>query len=178
MRRGLIWTRHGRHIPRSSQRSNLTSQVNDARLRIWFASYAAVGDEYYIDNVTITPSSALPVPPVLLSPPAGAYGQPIDLTLKWQRRAEALLLRHPGSAGQQFRCYRPDRHRSDGHDIQVVLAGVFHHLLLACEVQRSRGHRCFRHRPVFFHGGCDSFRASCASRQAHPGVGTKGDLCG
>ncbi len=69
--------------------SNFTSQVNDARLRIWFASYAAVGDEYYIDNVTIMPASALPVAPVLLSPPAGASGQPIDLTLKWQRRAEA-----------------------------------------------------------------------------------------
>jgi hypothetical protein len=69
--------------------SNFTSQVNDARLRIWFASYAAVGDEYYIDNVTIAPASALPGAPVLLSPPAGASGQPIDLTLKWQRRAEA-----------------------------------------------------------------------------------------
>ena len=64
--------------------SNFTSQVNDARLRIWFAPYAAVGDEYYIDNIMIAPASALPAAPVLLSPAAGAAGQPIDLTLKWQ----------------------------------------------------------------------------------------------
>jgi hypothetical protein len=69
--------------------SNFTSQVNDARLRIWFAPYAAAGDVYYIDNIAIIPASALPAGPVLLSPPAGAAGQPIDITLKWQKRAEA-----------------------------------------------------------------------------------------
>ncbi len=70
--------------------ANFTSPVNDARLRIWFAPYAAAGDVYYVDNVVITPASALPAAPALLLPPADAAGLPIDVTLKWQRRADAF----------------------------------------------------------------------------------------
>jgi hypothetical protein len=73
------------------QTSNFTSTVNDARLQIWFAGYAAAGDEYRIDNVTLLKSAAPSKPPApqFVSPTAAASDQPIALDVVWTGAADA-----------------------------------------------------------------------------------------
>jgi hypothetical protein len=68
---------------------NFTSTVRDARLQFWFAPYAAAGDEYFIDNVVLAPSSQALSAPTLIAPPHLATDQATDITLRWQQKSKA-----------------------------------------------------------------------------------------
>ncbi len=70
--------------------SNFTSPVNDARVLFWFAPYAAAGDEYYIDNVMLTPAVPALPGPLPVAPPRWSTDQPTKVTLRWQQTVEAF----------------------------------------------------------------------------------------
>jgi hypothetical protein len=64
---------------------NFTSTVTDARLQFAFQSYAAAGDRYWLDGVTLQRVSSVPAPasPKLVGPSTGATDVPPLVTLRW-----------------------------------------------------------------------------------------------
>jgi hypothetical protein len=67
------------------QTSNFAATIKDACLQIWFAGFAASGDEYTIDNVILVKSQApsKPLSPRFVSPTAAASDLPVSLSVVW-----------------------------------------------------------------------------------------------
>ena len=67
------------------QTKNFTSTVSDARLQFAFQPYAASGDRYWLDGVTLQRVSSVPAPtsPKLVGPSTGATDMPTQVTLRW-----------------------------------------------------------------------------------------------
>ena len=48
--------------------SDFDSTINDARFRFWLSPYDATGDEFFIDNIELVATSAVPLPTPSLTP--------------------------------------------------------------------------------------------------------------
>jgi hypothetical protein len=55
---GPAWAEYSRTF----QTRNFTGTVNDGRLRLWLAPFAADGDEYFVDDVSLTLNSGSGIP--------------------------------------------------------------------------------------------------------------------
>jgi hypothetical protein len=70
-----------------------TDSITDARLLFWFAGNAQNGDQYQLDDVTLTPLEAdvfVPDAPTMLWPLQGAVNQPLEISLNWTKMPGVL----------------------------------------------------------------------------------------
>jgi hypothetical protein len=85
--------------------ANFSTQVSDGRLMFWLAPYAASGDEYWFDDVslaTVGDSATVPQAPQPASPADAATGVDTAATLSWNASSGATSYWVQLSTSSQF----------------------------------------------------------------------------